>query len=99
MKQDCFIVDHDALGDSHSVCHPHKLGRHDTRFPYLLGMCAQAVEAECSTAADVESKLEELEDMYQVRENVQYFMIFVAFLDVGVLDSARFHRTSLKKLE
>jgi hypothetical protein len=41
-----------------------------TLAPYCLGMSAEAVEAECPTAADVESKLEELEDMYQVRERM-----------------------------
>ena len=73
MKQQCFVVDHDAMPPYSplNVCHPHKLGADDTRYPYLLGMSAEAVEAECSTAADVESKLEELEDMYQVRENLQ----------------------------
>jgi hypothetical protein len=41
-----------------------------TLAPHYIGLSVEAVEAECSTAADVESKLEELEDMYEVRENL-----------------------------
>ena len=62
MRQNCFIV---PLSDS---------AREDkfsplTLAPYRLGLCAEAVATECATAADIESKLEELEDMYQVPQN------------------------------
>jgi hypothetical protein len=61
MNQNCFILPVSSSKDN--MFWPLTLA------PYRLGLCAQAVEAECPTAADVESKLEELEDMYQVREN------------------------------
>ena len=78
MKQNCFIVtvsqknteDDDPFSPL-------------TVAPYRLGLSAEAVEAECRTAADIESKLEELEDMYQVRQNRprQMRWVFVAAFD------------------
>lgn len=60
MRQNCFVV---------PVSHYENQFSPLTLAPYRLGLSAEAVAAECATAADIESKLEELEDMYQVRQN------------------------------
>ena len=93
MRQNCFIVPashpgrfvrQDGYGcivpESHFL--PEKFSPL-TLAPYRLGLCAEAVAAECATAADIESKLEELEDMYQVRQNRprQMLWVFVAAFD------------------
>jgi len=92
MKQNCFIVpvsqknteDDDPFSPL-------------TVAPYRLGLSAEAVEAECRTAADIESKLEELEDMYQVRGSPRQMLVLGAAFGRGVSDSARALRTSRMK--
>jgi len=93
MRQNCFIVPashpgrfvrQDGYGRIEPESHflPEKFSPL-TLAPYRLGLSAEAVEAACATAADIESKLEELEDMYQVRQNRprQMLWVFVAAFD------------------